>query len=465
MSQIAPSLRPSPSPEQPSLCQQPRRPQLRGSPARPGRLGAAIGLAIVGGIFTGALMGTEGRALAADVETISCGLAEENALHVDGLISDWEGESPVILKTVPAPGADEKKNTLKVRLRCNYDSKALYLLVEVDDDVVIRGAAADAFEDHLELAFAVPETAKGKQGETRLETLRIWPSAYAQKQKRVVKWDGKKPLKVIEGEGPAGRAKPLKGAPVIEVYDALQPRGYAVELRMPKKILPGYQPGTALRMSLRVVDSDGPGKAGLSATAETAPTDKAEALSEFVFEEGQVAASDLFGDLKVSPADVYFDKNADLGDGTGRVVLVGKFLTFVGKTSYYQELAPARSDVKDAQLISLDGKIQGMAVRVVERGSGGSREVLRVFRIAGGRFQPVLQAEVAKEQGGKKLATAVTFAPGKKGTEISLTPQPAVGYNAANYTEQPAEDCAPILLPWQDKKVKYVWKGSAFTKE
>lgn len=402
------------------------------------------------------------RAANGEIETIGCGLVEDGTIHVDGIVSDWEGDGPVTLRTLTAPGATDKPNTLRVRLHCNYDAKALFLLVEVDDDILIRGSAADEFEDHLELAFGVAEK---KGGATRLETLRIWPSAHTQKQKRVVRWAGKKPVKVVDGEGPAGRSKPLKGAPVFEVFDALQPRGYAIELRMPKKILPGYQPGTALRLSLRVVDSDGPGKGGLSATAETAPVDRPEALSEFVFEEGQVAAADLFGDLKVSPADVYFDKNADLGEGLGRVVMVGKFLTFVGKTSYYQEIAQARSDVKDVQLISLDGKAQAVAVRVAEHGTGGGREVLRVYHLDGGRFQTALQAEVAKEQGPKKLTTAVAYAAGKKGTDITLTPQPAVGYNAANYTEQPAEDCAPILLPWQDKKVRYVWKGKAYVKE
>src|SRR5262249_61838400 len=104
---------------------------------------------------------------------------------------------------------------------------------------------------------------------------------------RVVRWQApklKSPPKVVDGEGPAGRKKGAKPPAAFEVFDALQPRGYAVELRMPKKLLPGYKEGAPLRLSVRVVDSDAP-NGQLAASAELSPADPPEALAVLEFEE------------------------------------------------------------------------------------------------------------------------------------------------------------------------------------
>ena len=39
------------------------------------------------------------KARAGDVTTIPCGLADEGTIHIDGLLSDWEGVSPIILRS------------------------------------------------------------------------------------------------------------------------------------------------------------------------------------------------------------------------------------------------------------------------------------------------------------------------------------------------------------------------------
>lgn len=398
-------------------------------------------------------------ASAVEVSTIPCGPVEDNTIHIDGLLSDWEGVSPIILKV--EAGASATARSLTVKISCNYDAKSLYLLADVDDDIFIRSKEAGPMEDHLELAFGI----QNKVGDVeRIDKLSIWPGSYSQKLDRVVRWEAKKPPKVVSGEGPAGRTKPLKGEPVFEVYDALQQRGYAVELRMPKKIIPGFREGSALKLAVRVVDGDGPGRDKLS-TAETSPLDRGEQLSEIAFEDSSTAYSDLLTDLKVRSSDIFFEKNADLGEGPGRVVVVGKYLAFTAKAYAYQEIAPSRADIKDVQLLALDGDKQAIAIRTVERGGPSVREVLRVYRLASGRFQPLFASEVAKEQGSKKLSVQVSLVKKGKSTEIELAPQPAVGFSEASYTELPAEDVTPILLPWQDKKTRWVWKGSKFVQQ
>lgn len=106
-----------------------------------------------------------------------------------------------------------------------------------------------------------------------------------------------------------------------------------------------------------------------------------------------------------------------------------------------------------------------MALRIAERGNGGLREVLRVFVLKGSRFESIFAAEVAKEQGSKRLSTQILFNRRGSTTDIQLTPQPPVGYSAANYADLPAEDVVPILLPWQDKRTKFVYKAGQYSKE
>jgi hypothetical protein len=388
----------------------------------------------------------------------SCGPVEESTIRIDGLVSDWDGVSPTIMKVDAAVGSAAR--TLGVKLRCNFDDKNVYLLVEVDDDVVLRSGGAPMTEDHLELDFGIQEK---KAGASRIDRLFVFPGS-GPKQKRVVRWQAQRPPKVIEGEGPAGRKKGKEGA-AFEIFDTLQPRGYAVELSMPKKVIPGYQEGAPLRLNVRVVDSDAP-SGQQAASAELSPSVSVDDLAVLEFEQGQASLEDLLGELKLSAADIFFDKTADLGDGAGRVLMVGKFLAFSGKNYAFSEMAPQRADIKDVRLIDLGAKQQAVALRISERGSGGGREILRVFVMSGGRFQSIFAAELQKEQGsGRKLTTQVSYERRGAATEIVITPQPAVGFSAASYNEVPAEDVTPILLPWQDKKTRYSYKAGKYTKE
>lgn len=395
---------------------------------------------------------------ASDPTTWQCGLVEENTIHIDGLTNDWDEVSPTILKVETAVGSAAR--TLGVKLRCNFDQNNVYLLTEVEDDVVLRSGSAPLTEDHIELHFGVPDK---KAGSSHVERLYIFPTSLQGKQKRVVRWQAQKPVKVVEGEGPAGRKKGKPGT-AFEIFDTLQPRGYAVELAMPKRLIPGYQEGAPLRLNVRVVDSDAP-SGQQAAYSELSPSTTADELAVLELEQGQASLDDLLGELKLGSSDIYFDKTADLGDGPGRILMIGKFIAFSGKSYAFQEIAPQRADIKDAKLIELSAKQQAMALRISEHGSGGGRELLRVYSMSGGRFQELFAAEVAKEQGKRRLSSQVSYERRGAATDIVLAPQPAVGFSAATYNELPTEDVVPILLPWQDKKTRYSFKAGKYTKD
>ncbi len=405
----------------------------------------------------------QSRARADQPLSWSCDLVEENTVHIDGMKSDWEGVSPFVLKVNAESSAQAR--TLGVKLYCNYDQKNVYLLIDVEDDIVLRSKSATPREDHVELLFGVLEK---KSGDLHIDRLLIFPSSSQQKQKRVVRWQAHKGAshlpKVLEGEGPAGGKS--AGEDAFAIYDALQPRGYAIELRLPKKRIPGYQEGTPLRLSLRVVDSDAP-SGELAASAELSPSEPPSALSVLELEEGQKSLAELLSELKLSADDIYLDKTADVGNGSGRVLMIGKYLAFAGKNYAYQEMAPQRADIKSAQLIELSSKQHAVALRIAERGGGGGREVLRIYVLpaGGGQFQSIFAAEVLKEQGTRRLSTQVHFERRGATAEIVLTPQAAVGFSAATYNELPAEDVISILLPWQDKRTRYVYKGQRYVKE
>jgi hypothetical protein len=406
----------------------------------------------------GFLGGFSSSHVRAEATTIPCGLVEAGTIHIDGLTSDWDGVTPIV--PIVAPGTAAAPRSLAVKVYCNYDEKNVYLMVDVNDDLLVRTKAGGNEDDHLQFAFGIVS----KSGEiTRIDRLRIWPAVASQKLPRVVKWEAKKAPKVIQGEGPVGRLKPLKGPPVIEVYDAIQPRGYVLEIKMPKPIVPGFKEGAPLKFAVRVHDSDGAGKEK-QGFAETSSVEAGADLSEIGFEEGHSAYTDLLHDLKLSQGDVFFDKNANVGEGPGKVVAAGKYLAFLSKGYCYQELAPSRKDVGDVQLVQLDADTFAVAARVFERNAAGTREVLRLFKLTGQRFVPVFQAEVGKEMGKNRLSVKVEYVKKGKGTDVELSPEPAVGFSEATWRELPAQDIEPLLLPWQDKKTRYTLRLGRYEK-
>ncbi|MCS6912899.1 MAG: hypothetical protein RMK29_05185 [Myxococcales bacterium] len=371
---------------------------------------------------------------------LSCGLVEAGSIHIDGLVSDWEGVDPIVLVGAPPGG-----RPLRVRLRCNYDERAVYLLIEVEDDVVVRTPAAGPAEDHVQIGLAVGG---------RVDRLLIYPGLHAQKQARRVRWQSGHGPRVVEGEGPAGRVR--RGPPAIEVYDALRKDGYAIEMRLPFVLLPGHRAGVPLPLGVRVVDGDSWAHPQVASIAETSPLDRPQDLSRLVWQEAESALTQLLQDLRASRSDIWWERDGDIGGGPAQILLIGRYLGVVGKEYGWQELAPSRADIREVQLVDIGNRQQAVAVRVSETGGGGQREVLRLYRLLGGRFQVIFAAEVAKQVGDRRLSTQVRYVRRGQSVDLVLWPQPPVGFTPDTYHELPASDVEPILLPWQDRRVRYV---------
>ena len=118
----------------------------------------------------------------------------------------------------------------------------------------------------------------------------------------------------------------------------------------------------------------------------------------------------------------------------------------------------------DVQLVQIDAEHFAVAARIIERSASGNREVLRLYKLDGTRFTPIFAVEVGKEQGKNKLSVKVDYVKKGKGTDIELTPEPAQGFSEATWKELPAQDIEPLLLPWQDKKARYILKFGKYEK-
>lgn len=396
------------------------------------------------------LAGVCATARAAD---LPCGPVEAGSIHIDGLTSDWDGVQSVELQGQPALGA----RPLVARVRCNYDEAAVYLLVDVDDDIVARTPAAGPAEDHLELAFL--------GAGDKVARLGLWPR-YRKVPFRARWLSGSGPA-VVEGEGPAGRVR--RGPPAFEEYDSLQQTGYALELRLPLRLLPGYRRGAPLPLGVRVVDGDSTASPRVAAVAETGALEGPGGLWRVQFAAVEQIMTSLYDDLQLTPASLSFEGHGDLGRGAGRVLVIGRFLAVVVNQEYaFKQIAPAGESIKDVRLIAVPGG-HAAAIRTSEEGGGGSREILRLYRCsqsAPDGFQTLLSTEVGKQAGAFQLRTQVTYVPRGGGTEVVLAPQPPVGFTQDNYTEAPATDVIPILLPWvkADRRARYVLRGGVYAR-
>jgi hypothetical protein len=337
-----------------------------------------------------------------------CRLAGDGLVQIDGVLDEWSG--PSLTKGDPRDSA--------LAIRCAYDERTLYLLVEVSDERVVRGRAEDA----LILAF----------GDARL---RIAPAS--DRATRSARWE-------------TGRGK------LPEIADTMLPRGFAVELALPLAATPGWAKGVpSLRFAATHVDAD-------MATGGEPPsrTDTGEVL--LTFEEAARALKAFLAEIRLAPRDVTVDTLAEMNGEPGpeRVIVAGTVLGVLGGDGYAYIALPVASprDLLGVELVDLAGEGQASAVvRYREHGGGGSRDVLAVFNLRHDGFTRLFAHEIGKQLGPARLTNRWELRKAKKGRELVITPGEAAGVSAETWNETPASDMVPILLPWGEKQQE-VWR-------
>jgi hypothetical protein len=349
---------------------------------------------------------------------LPCGAAEKGTVEIDGLTDDWKG-----VDGIDAGGQDPN---LSFTVKCNLEPQHLLLLIDVRDNYFVRTAQAKPGEDHLVLTLA------GR-------TIALWPGNAAEIKDKVV--------------------PPWKG---LKLVSALQSHGWAVELAVPLNALPGFRPGqSTLKYRLRVDDSDSKAALKIERSVDTS--------GRIVFAEGQDHLESFLKDRGLRPGDVFFDRAIRVGRKEGgRVVLAGRFAAAIGDGYTYVELPfKDRHDLKDARIVDLagDGR-DALAIRYLERGGGGARELIAAYRFDGDNVRRVFAAEVGKFQGTSKIEDKVAFVRRGRATDIVIEAGAAVGFTQATYQEAPADDVIPVLLPWGDeKRARYQFSGDEYVRK
>jgi hypothetical protein len=346
---------------------------------------------------------------------LPCGPAEKGAVELDGLLEDW--------KDVDGIDAGGRDANLSFTIKCNVDATTLWLVVDVRDNYFVRTAQAKPGEDHLELTLG-----------------------------------GKKHV-IFPGNAAAIKEKAPKG---IKVVSSLQEKGWALEIAVPLRSVPGFRPGAPqIPYTATVADCDS------KATLKTEK--RIDSAGRISFAEGEGALEGFLKDRKLKTSDVFWDRPITLGRSSGgRAIMAGRYLALISDGYVFMELPfKDKKDLKDAHVLDLagDGR-QALVLRYTERGAGGARDVVAVFRADGERFQRVFAAETGKSQGANRIENKVAFVKRGKATDLVIEAGSASGFSATTYKESPAEDMIPVLLPWgDDRKARYQFRGDEYLRQ
>ena len=361
---------------------------------------------------------------AAEVD-LACGPADNDAVTVDGITDDWSD-----VTGLDAGGQDPNAS---FTIKCSViGDRTLALLIDVRDNYFVRTAKALPGEDHLEVTLG------GKR-------LLLYPGDAAKIKDKVV-WGA--PGKVDKS---------------VRVASALQPHGWAVELELPLAQVPGWKPGSpSISLQARMLDCDS------KAALETERTVSLFGASgRIVFAQADQALEAFLQDRGLSRAQVFWDEAMALGRKSGaRAVLAGHFLAVLSDGFLFIELPfRERKDLKEVRLIDLagDGR-DAVVMRYAERGGGGARDVVAVYRPVGdAQVQRVFACEVGKSIGGGRIDSRLSFVKRGKATDIVVESGAAHGVSATSWHESPAEDMVPILLPWGDeRRARYQFSGDEY---
>lgn len=341
---------------------------------------------------------------------LRCDAASTADLSIDGLLDDWQ-QSPVLARIGAAPDG-------QIALHCAWDGSHLALALSILDDKVVRVPGGHGHEDHVSIAIAAS------------------PSP------------GSKPLRFDVYPGTAIAKSRVVGAGA-QIADSLQPQGFSVELRAPTAALPGFS-GSTPELGLRVTFHDADRATG----GDDADLEIAEPIE---LSDRKDLLDDFLHTVHLAKSDITLDQLAELDPdrkGKERMVAGGTVIGILTDQFAYVTM-PARPS--KIELLPLGPRGQQIIAAIVrQNGNGGSRDVLMLWTVWSGQLQPVKNIEIRKELGGNVLACSYKVDKGK----LVIKPEPAVGFSKDTYTEEPADDADPILVPWADKPAIYVLKGA-----
>jgi hypothetical protein len=399
---------------------------------------------IVSLLVAGVVLGLAGTARAG--KGLVCEKVEDGLITVDGLRQDWQQLKVNALGAGQIVVGDRETwkgaGDLSAELRCGYDDKGVYLLVEVTDDQVVRTPRAGDQEDRVELLF---DAGDGKN----VAVLRVHGPTATQGPK--FSW--------VKGGG-AARALKLK---VVRLE-----KGWALEAGF----APGGAPGVVLgspsfRMTVRVVDVDGQPSAKPK-TVMASGGDTPATLGVVEYEAARASYATFLREKGLGPANVLFHRvgNFVTGPALERLVIAGHLMALMGDDvvkggGYYAMPVPLAQSQADllrfrAEDLDGDGKLEVLLVVRQQGGQGLYREVFFIFKFLDkGSWDVIFAHEIVKRAPGVELVNAYALSPRKpKGFELTMSYVSQKGLSKDSYEPTNTERVDNLLVPWEGAQKK-----------
>lgn len=398
-----------------------------------------------------AATGLSGSASAQPGTPIPCERVPDGTISVDGLRGDWKEVEPLELGGGYAKDGDKSRwqgpPDLLVKLRCAHDGKGTYLLLEVDDDQVVRTPRAGRSEDRAELLF------KDERG--KLRELQIYPPSAAVRAGQV-RWS----------RPPHAPAR-LKST-VIRLK-----HGWAAELWIQGGGVPGYGVGSpVLHTTLRVTDFD-------STTFNKPDTvlvtggETPETLGKIEYDTAKKLYAQFLKDKGLTQRNVLYYEvgNFITGEALEQLVIAGTWIAFIGEDvmkggAYYAfpvEMAKSQSDMLRFRTVNLDGGTNKSILLVIrqEGTQGLSRDIMLILRFAdSGKPELLLAMEVAVRRGQDMVMTnSYKLVPKGKKHELEVTVDKVQGWTKENHRPSGGQGLEGILTPWGKNRRVYTFEA------
>lgn len=380
---------------------------------------------------------------------ILCERVPDGTVSVDGLRGDWKEISPLELGGGYAKDGDKSRwqgpPDLLVRFRCAHDGKGTYLLLEVDDDQVVRTPKAGTSEDRVELLF------KDERG--KLRELQIHPPS-AQVRKGRVQWT-RPPHAPVKIKSSVIRLK----------------HGWAAELWIQGGGVPSYGVGSpVLYTTLRIVDHDGSATSKPDTILVTAG-ETPETLGKIEYDTAKKLYAQFMKEKGLGPKNVLYYEvgNFITGEALEQLVIAGTWIAFIGEDvmkggAYYAfpvEMAKTQNDMLRFRTANLDGGTNKSILLVIRQvGSQGlSRDILMILRFAdSGKPELLVAMEVAVRRGTDLVLTnSYKLVPRGKKLELEVTVDKVQGWTKENHQPSGGHGLENILTPWGKTRRVYTF--------
>jgi hypothetical protein len=383
---------------------------------------------------------------AADGAMLPAVLANDVKIRLDGqpkeIPGSWTSLEVLISGKRPKGGAAFAQGAIA------YDDSNLYVAMRLEDDKIVRTAAAGPNEDHATLSIAFPL----KNRSYRSYQVDLFPGN-----------PGKLPGVVKIGDSR------VSGAELVEAPDG---DGLTFEAKVPWSAFPeSGRIRVGLRAALRYADYTAPGRLGV--VVATSAAREGNAMPALLTESEYPLIAGMLREKGISaePAREAFGNVG--GDSTWeRVALFDKFLVILGsrfhegKEFVMTELFISRPKaVQRMELVDFDGDGPSEILLVYRVGSQDEyREVLQVLKV---KPDESLTAAFVHEVGMKSAAgelhnqVRVVQKGGK--AQLEIAQGDAEGYEKQGYAEPKPSDMPACFLPWDTIKDRtFAWDSSDF---